>query len=446
MLQKVNFDDQIFEPDRSHLLRIGYYIDLVRRRWPCFVIPFMAIALAGATIVYLWPPTYLSQGKILVQSQQIASELVRPTVTNAAQERVQVIEQRTTTRDNLLAIMDKFQLFPEERKWMSATQVVDLMKKSTKIALVLQPLSFAKLYSPNPNPTIVFTVGFEHSDPQIATQVANELVSGILSEDLRDRTSRASDTTKFLAREVQKLQAESAAIDAKIEQAKVVQARPPANSPDQPAVQLAQLKAELAQKSALYSDRHPAMQALKRQVAAMEQAAALHVSQAGAEGVPMGLDVLEAQQAAVEKSLEAASAKLAAARQGEALEREQQSEKLEVIERPTFPQEPIRPDRRKIAVLSFLLALIAGGSLAFLIEVTDVSIRRSSEVLGLIDSVLVVSIPYITTNAELRGRKVRSWLMVFGLIAVTVLAIVVAYPFLPPLDLIIAKAQLHIFQ
>jgi len=446
MLQKVNFDDQIFEPDRSHLLRIGYYIDLVRRRWPCFVIPFMAIALAGATIVYLWPPTYLSQGKILVQSQQIASELVRPTVTNAAQERVQVIEQRTTTRDNLLAIMDKFQLFPEERKWMSATQVVDLMKKSTKIALVLQPLSFAKLYSPNPNPTIVFTVGFEHSDPQIATQVANELVSGILSEDLRDRTSRASDTTKFLAREVQKLQAESAAIDAKIEQAKVAQARPPANSPDQPAVQLAQLKAELAQKSALYSDRHPAMQALKRQVAAMEQAAALHVSQAGAEGVPMGLDVLEAQQAAVEKSLEAASAKLAAARQGEALEREQQSEKLEVIERPTFPQEPIRPDRRKIAVLSFLLALIAGGSLAFLIEVTDVSIRRSSEVLGLIDSVLVVSIPYITTNAELRRRKVRSWLIVFGLIAVTVLAIVVAYPFLPPLDLIIAKAQLHIFQ
>jgi uncharacterized protein involved in exopolysaccharide biosynthesis len=446
MLQKVNFDDQIFEPDRSHLLRIGYYIDLVRRRWPCFVIPFMAIALAGATIVYLWPPTYLSQGKILVQSQQIASELVRPTVTNAAQERVQVIEQRTTTRDNLLAIMDKFQLFPEERKWMSATQVVDLMKKSTKIALVLQPLSFAKLYSPNPNPTIVFTVGFEHSDPQIATQVANELVSGILSEDLRDRTSRASDTTKFLAREVQKLQAESAAIDAKIEQAKVVQARPPANSPDQPAVQLAQLKSELAQKSALYSDRHPAMQALKRQVAAMEQAAALHVSQAGAEGVPMGLDVLEAQQAAVEKSLEAASAKLAAARQGEALEREQQSEKLEVIEQPTLPQEPIRPDRRKIAVLSFLLALIAGGSLAFLIEVTDVSIRRSSEVLGLIDSVLVVSIPYITTNAELRRRKVRSWLIVFGLIAVTVLAIVVAYPFLPPLDLIIAKAQLHIFQ
>ena len=63
----------------------------------------------------LWPPTYLSEGKILVQSQQIPTELVRPTVTNAAQERIQVIEQRTMTRENLLAIIDKFQLFPDKR-------------------------------------------------------------------------------------------------------------------------------------------------------------------------------------------------------------------------------------------------------------------------------------------------------------------------------------------
>jgi uncharacterized protein involved in exopolysaccharide biosynthesis len=292
----------------------------------------------------------------------------------------------------------------------------------------------------------MFTVGFEYSDPQIARKVAEELVSSILIEDLRDRTSRATDTTQFLAREVQKLQAESAAIDAKIEQAKLAQARPTSTSPDQPAVQLSQLKAELAQKSALYSDKHPAMQALKREVAAMEKAAALRVPQTGPDGAAMGLDVLETQQTAVEKNLEAASAKLAAARQGEALEREQQSEKLEVIEQPTLPQEPIRPDRRKIAGLSLLLALIAGGGLTFLIEATDVSIRRSSDLFGLIDSALVVSIPYITTQAELRRRKLRMWLIVAALVALIVLAIVAAYPFLPPMDVMIEKARVRIIQ
>ena len=106
--------------------------------------------------MYLWPATYFSEGKILVQSQQIPTELVRPTVTSAAQERIQVIEQRTMTRDNLLAIVDKFKLFPERRTLMSPTQLVELMKKSIKIEPVAQPLAFSR--STSQNPTVIFTV------------------------------------------------------------------------------------------------------------------------------------------------------------------------------------------------------------------------------------------------------------------------------------------------
>ena len=99
------------------------------------------IATAGLAGAYLWPPTYLSEGKILVQSQQIP-ELVRSTVTSAAQERIQVIQQRTMTRDNLIAIADKFQLFPEKRTLMSVTDLVELMKKKTKFAPVDIQLDF----------------------------------------------------------------------------------------------------------------------------------------------------------------------------------------------------------------------------------------------------------------------------------------------------------------
>ena len=80
----------------------------------------------------------------------------------------------------------------------------------------------------------------------------------ILNEDLRDRTSRATDTTKFLTREVQKLQADNAALDGKNCSAQAVarQARLVRQAADQPTM-LAQLKAELVQKGALYSERHP---------------------------------------------------------------------------------------------------------------------------------------------------------------------------------------------
>lgn len=457
MLQKLDFEDDgqerglqsrsasfQEEPDQGHLLQPSFYWNLIKRRAVFFLIPFILVLSAGLALAALWPASYESVGKILVESQQIPTELVRPTVTSAAQERIQVIEQRTMTRENLLAIIDKFQLFPEKRNFMSATELVELMRKNAKIEPLAQPLAFSQSRRGD-NPTVVFTVSFDSSDPQTAAKVANELVTRILNEDLRDRTSRASDTTKFLAREVQKLQADNAAIDAKIAQAKLAQMKSPAsNAADQPATQLAQLKADLIQKSALYSDRHPVMQALKRQIEAMEKAAA-PVAQAGADA-PVPLDFLETQQESIQKDLEVASAKLAAARMGETLEKDQQSEKLEVIEQPTAPQEPIRPNRPKIAGIALFLAFAAGGGLAFLLELADKSIRRSSDIFNIVDSRLVIAIPYITTQAEIRRRKQRRIMIIAAGLMILFGALIGAYLFMPPLDLMIAKARAGLFK
>ena len=144
--------------------------------------------------------------------------------------------------------------------------------------------------------------------------------------------------------------------------------------------------------------------------------------------------------------MEAASGKLAAARLGENLEKDQQSEKLEVIEQPTAPQNPIKPNRPKIAALSVVLAMAAGVGLAFLVELADGAIRRSSDILGVVDGRLVVSIPYITTISELNRRKRRITLGVMVSISLLIVALVAAYLFMPPLDLIIAKARVGLFR
>src|SRR5438128_11193624 len=144
MLQKIDFEDDLQETqaDRSYLLQPAFYWGLFKRRWAYFLIPFVLIAPAGIVLALLLPPSFVSEGKILVQSQQIPSELVRPTVTNAAQERIQVIQQRTMTRDNLIAIADKFKLFPDKRTLMSPTELVEAVKKNTKIAPVHLQLDF----------------------------------------------------------------------------------------------------------------------------------------------------------------------------------------------------------------------------------------------------------------------------------------------------------------
>jgi uncharacterized protein involved in exopolysaccharide biosynthesis len=448
MLQKVDFEDelQVLQEDSSHLLRPAYYWALIKRRWAYFFLPLVLVAVVGVGGVMLWPATYLSEGRILVLTQQIPTELVQPTVTSAAEERIQVIQQRTMTRDNLIAIADKFQLFPEKRQLMSVTELVELMKKSTKIEPVDLELDFKqqKRLRPNQSPTIVFSVGFESSDPGTATRVANELVTRILNEDLRDRTARAGDTTKFLAREVEKLQADNAALDAKISQLRLVQGKPATSgTSDQPTTMLGQLKTELVQRSALYSERHPIIQTLKKQIEAMEKAVS---APANTDSGAVTIDALVAQQEALQKNIDVASAKLNAARLGENLEKNQQSEKLEVIEQPTTPQEPIKPKRLKYSALAIALALIAGVGSVLLAEITDGGIRRSSDIFGVIDSQLIVSIPYIFTKAELRSRRRRILATVLVCVLILVSAVVVAYFLLPPLDLMIAKARVGLFK
>jgi len=433
MLQKVNLDGDVQEEGQGNLLRPAYYWELLKRRKYYFAIPFVTVALVGTALAFIWPPTYSSEGKILVQSQLIPTELVRPTVTNAAQERIQVIEQKLMTRDNMIAIIDKFQLFPEKRNLMSVTQLVDLMKKKTAIAAINNQLSFARR---SDNPTIVFTVGFEDSDPAVAARVANELVTRILNEDIKDRTSRASDTTKFLGREVERLKAESAAIEAKMAQAKQGALTPSSTGATDP---LAQLKADYVQKSAIYTEKHPIMKALKRQIDVAEKMA--RPASGGGD-----IDSLQAQQDAIQKNLEAATAKYSAAQLGEALEKNQQSEKLEVLEQPTVPQEPIKPNRPKLLAMSFLLALAAGGGLTILLEFFDTTIRQSADIFGIVDSALVVQIPYIVTKGEQRRVQRRKKLLIVAAGLAVLVVLVAAYFMVTQLDLIIAKARVGLFR
>lgn len=441
MLQKTEiasgYSDQEPQPDRSHFLLPSFYWELFKRRVLYFLIPFLLILAGGITLALTWPATYFSSGKILVTTQQIPTELVRPTVTTLANERIQVIQQRVLTRDNLAAIIAKFDLYPSRRAVLSTTEITELLRKS----IVILPTSLG-----NPrgggrdSVAIVFTVGFYYEDARVASRVSNELVTRILNEDLRDRTGRAVDTTRFLAREYQRLNEEYAAVEAKLAQAKRTA---PLVRGDQTPSALAQLRAEYIQKSQIYSEKHPALQTLKKQLEAFEKAGEPAAPDKRETSTPnhVGLDALEAQKESLQKNLEETSQKLAAARLGETLERDQQSEKFEVIEQPTEPQEAYRPDRPKMMIISVALAVVAGFGLAFAREMLDRSVRRTADLATVANTDLVIAIPYIATAAEKRRSRRNMIIMIVLTLVAVAAAATAAVVFLPPVDVITAKLR-----
>jgi uncharacterized protein involved in exopolysaccharide biosynthesis len=323
-------------------------------------------------------------------------------------------------------------MFADQRDKLSRTDLLDLMRANT----IVKPVELGTLGTQQngQNLTVAITVGFTDRRPDVATKVANELITLFLAEDARNRTSRASETTKFLAQEVEKLQAELAAIDNRI-----LESRRQIPLSEGALPQLTALKAELAAKSAIYSDSHPEIKRLKAQIEAVEKApitAAPTTAHNTIGNLVVGqmLDPLLLQRVSVQTNLENTNQKLAAARRGENLERDQFSERLEILEQAVPPQKPTKPNRPKLIALAFGAAMLAGFAGIWTIESIDKTIRRSSDLAAVANGQLIVALPYIVTKAELQSKKSRILFMVGICVATVLLGLLAAHFFVKPLD------------
>ena len=192
---------------------IGAVIAILKRRALFFVLPALAILVGGSAVVMLLPAVYRSQATILVESQQIPSDLVQSTVTALADERLQVIQQKTISRDNVLALAKKFQLFQDKTN-LSPTELADLVRDRVQIAPVNVARTGRRVQ--NDRLVIAFTVSYEDESPQRAAGVANELVTTILSADAAARVTQAADTSRFLDEESKRLAATLVAVESEI--------------------------------------------------------------------------------------------------------------------------------------------------------------------------------------------------------------------------------------
>jgi uncharacterized protein involved in exopolysaccharide biosynthesis len=288
---------------------------ILRRRLLHFIIPVIVLAPLGILVVMLLPPQYAAQGTILVESAQIPSEMVRSTINAYAQERIQMIRQRVMTRNRLLEIADKYEVFPKE-SGLSESDRVQRMRDRVKVSLITTDATRSTAQRDN---TIAFNVTYADGSPDRAFKVANEIMSQFLTEDVRTRTAGASNTTEFFKQEVQRLStavddiekriadykaenagalpdhldmhldmleqatrdltsndAAQAALDEEIRflETQLTSYFAGATSEDGPAQKLASLKSELARLRAVYHDAHPNVQAVKDEMRALEGALA----------------------------------------------------------------------------------------------------------------------------------------------------------------------------
>src|ERR1700734_2294694 len=177
---------------------------------------FSAVAgvLAALTVVIaiLWPPTYRAGATILIEQQEIPQELVRSAITSFADQRVQVISQRVMTTQNLMVLIDRYNLYPDIRE--SKPREVLLQKMRNDISLKMISADVIDPRSGRPTQaTIAFTISYQNRSPDLALKVANELATLYLNENLTQRTQLAQQTSSFFSEEAARESAHIAELD-----------------------------------------------------------------------------------------------------------------------------------------------------------------------------------------------------------------------------------------
>ena len=166
-------------------------------------------------VALLWPPTYQSGGTILIEQQEIPQDLVRSAVTSFADQRVQVISQRVMTTQNLLSLIERYNLYPNMR--LSKPREVLLQRMRDDIALKMISADVIDPRSGRPTQaTIAFNVSYKNRSPELALKVASDLASLYLNENLTSRTQLAEQTSSFFAEEASRLQNHIKELDKKL--------------------------------------------------------------------------------------------------------------------------------------------------------------------------------------------------------------------------------------
>ncbi len=411
----------------------------------------LSIALA-----FLIHPIYRSSTLIMVQSQRLPSSYVQSAISVDLNDRLRTLTPQIMSRSRLEQIIEKFNLYFQGNDPKDMERKVDLMRKAIEVQVKGED---------------TFRIYFKDRSPVVAQEVTEDLARLFIEENLRDRAQQAMNTSEFLDSELLDLkkqlekqegslraykekhlgvlpeqqtanlraldrfqgqyQANGEALQAARERKAEIESQISKDTsngmfvvPTEP--QLEKLRAELAEKRAQLTDRHPDVRELVRKVNEMEKQltdlqagggvqSAKHdpytqsildkLDQVNREiarletdqktlsdninqyqerieslpGVEEKLTLLTRDYETTRTNYQALLSKKFEARLSMNLEKKQKDDAFKILDPAYLPVAPAFPNRFLIILVGFFLSTLIGVVAAFVIESLDTTIHREND-------------------------------------------------------------------
>lgn len=398
---------------------IDEFFNLLRRRG----LMIAAIVLAGIALALAFalsrPQIYETAAVIQVQAPVVGGQEAE---TNSQIARVlQTTEQQLTTRENMLAMIERHGLFSEGAE--NDEQKIYALRTSVtfqSIAAATQQV-FGQSTSVS---ALLITV--QMGDPDQAARVANDFAQNVLDMSIASQTSRAKDTLTFFQTEEDRVTQQINALEDEVEAYR--QANPTAvesdTSTDRSAIETdiraitqeilatqAELAALRAKERLRETDRRRIIDLEAQETVQTSQRAALESQRDALDARVARAPEIERQLGAYDRQLEQLQSKLDSntSRKAEAeialrLEQENHASRFSLLERAIVPDSPMGGGRKKIVVAGAMASLIAAFGLALLLDMMNPVIRTAAQMNRELGIRPVITIPELDLRAASRRR------------------------------------------
>ena len=194
------------------------YLGMARRQKWWIIIPALIAPVLGLLVSYAIPAKFTSTAAVLVEGQQIQG--VAPIVTADLLQRIVTMEQQILSTSRLKPMIDRLELAKGEN--------VDALVADIRANLSIQPMdadlaknaaaaaASKKRSTPGTPDFAGFNVLYTTSNAHVAQQVCDELTNMLIEENLRQRANTAAGQTTFYTKQLDDAKTELDQMDAKL--------------------------------------------------------------------------------------------------------------------------------------------------------------------------------------------------------------------------------------
>jgi len=180
------------------------YLRSARRRKWLILLPTIAIGLAIAYVVFRLPDVYESSTLIVVKPSTLPNSVVPAISEETLTRELTSISQVVTSRSSLQPLMEKYDLFKEERLRGEPTELlIDQMRKQIKV----------EVNTSRNDITNGFNITYRGRDPKSTQAVAAELASKYIDEQTKGTINAGTSAKQFIEEQVRQAKEELDTID-----------------------------------------------------------------------------------------------------------------------------------------------------------------------------------------------------------------------------------------